>query len=468
MSAPDPPAETAAAEPAPFEAPAPRRRWTGIIAGVVLALIALHLLGVLRGIEGTVGEKLPDRPADALLGIVNVFTCCVLSWRALTTMLPAFVLGGAIAAFIPTTIILRYLGADANRFTAYAAAAFFSPLLSLCSCNIVPLFASIYRRGAGIGPAFTFLFAGPAINPIAIIFTVQVIGLRIGVWRALAVPVIAIATGLLMSLLFRGEEKRRAEAHREAHRARLTQPADDNRRLIPFFGLLLTLVIFGATETSWLVKGTGMGAILALLVMTTWRWFERDELRSWGHETWGLVRMVIPVLLPAILLIGAIAAYIDIKLVYQWVGEPPSGAGLWRSMQPIVLGDLFGAFMYFPILSEVAFTKAFLKLGMDVGPALAVLLTGSGLSLPGLFIIARAIGWRKALIYESIVVVITGGICFFFASAYGEYICECMMMSDAPAHSESGDGVSLVIAAVAGVAALGFGLCALVLKPRSE
>ncbi len=134
-----------------------------------------------------------------------------------------------------------------------------------------------------------------------------------------------------------------------------------------------------------------------------------------------------PVLLPAVLVIGAIATFIDVKLVYQLVGQAPEGSGLWGMLRPIILGSVFGELMYFPILTEVAFTKAFLKLGMDVGPALAILIAGPGSSLPGFIIIARAIGWKKAAAYEIVVITLTALYAAVFASEIGKYICACMM-----------------------------------------
>jgi len=403
-----------------------RRRGWLIGAGVALGLLViLHRVGALQGLEGSVFHRLPTRPSEALLGIVDVFKCCILSWKALTTMLPAFLLGGAIAAFIPTPVILRYLGAQANQVKAYSVAAVSGIVLSLCSCNIVPLFVSIYRRGAGIGPAFTFLYAGPAINIVAMVFTVQVIGWRLGIWRAVGVPIIALLAGIGMALLFRGHA---AEADAPAVQTVRTAPdTESHRRIWLLFALLLGLVVFGAIETGWLVKLVGMLAIAAATAALLGISFRPEEIRTWAAETWRLIKLVVPVLLPAVLVIGAIAAFIDIKLVYRMLGPAPEGSGFLREMQPILVADVFGALMYFPILSEVAFTKAFLKLGMDVGPALAVLLTGAGLSLPGMFIVARAVGWRKVIVYQCIVIVLTAALAAFFASEVGQYICACMM-----------------------------------------
>jgi uncharacterized membrane protein YraQ (UPF0718 family) len=392
---------------------------------VLVTLATLHFAGALDGIEADIAARIPERPQDALLGIVNVFSCCVLSWKAFTTMVPAFILGGAIAAFVPATMVLKYLGARAHPVKSFGAAAVSGVVLSLCSCNIVPLFVSIYRRGAGIGPAFTFLFAGPAINVVAMIFTMQVIGWRLGIWRAVGVPLVALGVGLLMSLIFRREVTEQYAQAANGPQAAGEEPPES--RLWLLFSLLLGLVVFGAWEMAWPPKIVVMLVLVALTAAVAVRRFEKWELRDWGAETWALVKLVIPILIPAVLVIGAVAAFIDVKLVYSLVGPAPEGAGFWAHLKPILVADLFGALMYFPILSEVAFTKAFLKLGMDVGPALAVLLTGAGLSLPGLLIIARAVGWRKALAYQGLVILLTTAVSVLFASQFGKYICDCMM-----------------------------------------
>ena len=432
MHEPTPPVETS-----PQTHPRPSR-WT--VAGGLAATLLLVGLGVLFGphLWTNLTDGLPVRPSTTLINVLDVFRCCILTWKAVTVMVPAFLLGGAIAAFAPTGLILKYLGARSHQPRAYVTAALSGSLMSLCSCNIVPLFVSIYRRGAGLGPAFTFLFAGPAINVVAAIFTFQVIGWRLGVWRVVGVPLIAIVIGLLMTLIFRREA-------RELKAAQAATPELDDgmsRRLWALFALLLAMVIFGSWQSdrvfpppgseqqaaSWLPLFVGLVVLAAAVVVLMVRSFAADERRAFLSESWALVKLVVPVLLPAVLVIGAIATFIDVKLVYHLVGQAPAGSGWWGSLRPILLGSAFGELMYFPILTEVAFTKAFLKLGMDVGPALALLIAGPGSSLPGFIIIARAIGWKKAAVYEVLVIVVTAAYAALFASQIGSYICSCMML----------------------------------------
>ena len=412
----------------------PRRRPYAL--GLILAVLAAATLWLVldRSLQAWLVGLLPERPKEALIGVVNVFSCCILTPKILTTMLPTFLLGGAIAAFAPMGVILRYLGARSNQPRAYLTAALCGPLLSLCSCNIVPLFASIHKRGAGIGPAYTFLFAGPAINIVAMVFTFQVIGFRIGLWRAILVPVMAILIGLTMSWLYRKEQQ--ANLPDEATVAAAGQ-AKLEGRLWALFGTLAVAVVFGAWEMPWTPKLIGVGVFAVLLVALALWLFESYERQEWLHETWGLVKLVVPVLLPAVLIIGLLATYIDVKLVYHLVGAPTDLApahdlaghlhNFWANFRPILFADLFGEVMYFPILTEVAFTKAFLKLGMTVGPALALLLTGPGTSLPGAIIVARAVGWKKAVVFELLCVVFTAIFALIFVGQIGQYICSCMM-----------------------------------------
>jgi len=404
----------------------PRRRWWLIAGvGVTATLVVLHFTGTLSSVEQDIAGRLPERPADALLGIVNVFKCCILSWKALTTLLPAFLLAGAIAAFVPTSVIIKHLGAGANQFKAYGVAAFSGFVLSICSCNVVPLFASIYRRGAGIGPAFTFLYAGPAINIVALIFTIQVIGPQLGIWRAMGVPIVAVLAGISMALLFGRSDARVSEAAR----AKAALPEGFERSpgpVIALMVLLLGMVSFGAWEMPWTPKILGMVVIIGLVAWLMWARFSGEETKEWMLESWALVKLTLPLLVPAVLVIGAVAAYIDVKLVYRLVGPAAEGSGLWGALKPILLANTFGSCMYFPILTEVAFTKAFLKLGMGIGPALAILLTGAGTSIPADLIVWRAVGLKKVVAYEVIVLLLTTAYVLFFDSTAGQYICACM------------------------------------------
>ena len=360
---------------------------------------------------------------ETLNGIVDVLSCCIFNVKVLTTMLPAFLLAGAVTAFVPAATMLRYLGPQAPRFASYAAAAGAGVVLALCSCNVVPLFVGIYRRGAGIGPAFTFLFAGPAINVVSAVYVIQVVGLGAGVWRIVSVPVIAVIVGLLMSFFFRRAEQARQDglATRDALSADGAGPA-----VWLLLGLLLAMVAFGSSNVLPIHHAIGMVLLAAIAAVVFLRSFARADFIEWMRETWGLVKLVIPVLVPALLLIAFAASHISIVWIDRWLSADLSDAP--AMLRVTFMADVFGMLMYFPILSEVAFTKAFLQNGMSIGPGMAILLTGAGLSLPGAIILAREIGWQRVAVYIGLIALFTTASAVLFVSQVGQYICACMNM----------------------------------------
>jgi uncharacterized membrane protein YraQ (UPF0718 family) len=351
--------------------------------------------------------------ASTLDGVLDIFSCCVLSWGVLTVMLPAFLLGAAITAFVPSQHLLKYLGPDAPKPVAYGAAVGSGMVLSLCSCNVVPLFVSIWQGGAGIGPAFAFLYAGPAINLVATVFTCQVIGLGIGIFRVIAVAVLSVIVGLIMARVF-GSRQRSSSSGPLA----VASIGPDLRITGLLLALLLFLLVVGAFEMAlWLRLLLTLPAVGALVWIAVFK-LGRDYTRQWLRETYGLLMKVIPILIPAILIIGVFAQKVPLRAVTWLTGSNDVGANLFASV--------FGAFMYFPILTETPFVKAMLKvMGMTIGPAMALLLTAPGLSLPGMIIVSRDIGWKKVGVYVATLVVLATLTGLFFGSKWGAYICSC-------------------------------------------
>jgi uncharacterized membrane protein YraQ (UPF0718 family) len=302
-------------------------------------------------------------------------------------------------------------------------------VLPLCTCNVVPLFLSIYRRGAGIGPAFAFLYAGPAINVLSLIFVGKIIGQQLGLWRALAVPVIGILVGLTMAALFRREERERQAALAAQDAEEIS--AREVRRFAFLAAFLLGMVLSGGWDlkhsvaegtpvplTLQLVKWGAFALFTLAVLLLAWRRFEPAELREWVRETFVLLKTVVPILLPAVFVIALIAKNIPIK----WGYEVLHTGGL-RSTS---IAGVFGSLMYLPILTEVALTKTLLKeISLDPGAGLALLLTGPGLSLPGAILVGRGIGARKTIIYVVLVTALAIVAGLLFEHFVGQYHCPC-------------------------------------------
>ncbi|MGI5817336.1 MAG: permease [Armatimonadota bacterium] len=314
--------------------------------------------------------------------VIEIFACCLFTWRVLITVVPAFLLAGALAAFVPRELILRLLGRDTSRLISYPIASVSGVLMPLCSCNVVPIFVGVFRGGAGIGPATAFLYAGPALNIVSLSLVARSIGWNIAAWRAIFVPVIAVCCGLAMEAAFR----RRPETLTVAQRpqAEAARPG----RVVPLMALLLAATGIGASELPAAATLGALAGIAVALGLLLPRSFDRDELAEWMRETWWLLRMIVPVLVPAVAAIGLVLLWVDIDTVAALVGDD--------TLPSVALAALFGELVYFPILAEVVFAKAMMQLAMAPGPAMAILLTGTGASLAGALALARCIGWRHS------------------------------------------------------------------------
>jgi len=164
--------------------------------------------------------------------------------HVLACLIPAFFIAGAIACFISQAAVLKYFGAGANRFLSYTVASVSGSVLAVCSCTVLPLFAGIYSRGAGIGPAVAFLYSGPAINVLAIILTARVLGWKLGLARAIAAVVFAIITGLLMAFIYRKEDQARQTGE-------IALPEDKEERLLWQNGLYLLVLVLILIFAAW-------------------------------------------------------------------------------------------------------------------------------------------------------------------------------------------------------------------------
>jgi len=314
-----------------------------------------------------------------------------LSAHVLTCLIPAFFIAGAIAVFLSQGAILRYFGPRAKKLLSYSVASVSGAILAVCSCTVLPLFGGIYKRGAGIGPAVAFLYSGPAINVLAIVYTARILGFELGLARAIGAVVFAAGIGLIMALLYRKEESLKDPATFDA----LLNAAPENKSLwqqAVFFAVLVGILIFAASRM-WIATGIS----LAVLGVIIWRWFTKGEIRMWMKETLHFVRLIVPWLLIGVFAAGVITTFVPQDAVTNWVG----GNSLFANF----IASFLGALMYFATLTEVPIISAFMNLGMGKGPTLALLLAGPALSLPNMLVIRNIMGTKKTLTYITLVIV---------------------------------------------------------------
>jgi hypothetical protein len=326
-----------------------------------------------------------------------------LSLHVLTCLIPAMFIAGAIAVFISQAAVLKYFGPKANKFLAYGVASVSGTILAVCSCTVLPLFGGIYLNGAGIGPATAFLYSGPAINVLAIVYSARLLGYDIGLARVIGAVSFSIIIGILMAVIFRKEERQKNAA---AFEMLLADPKTKPLwKQIIFFAILVGILVFAASK-QWLVTGI----LLAGLGIILWRWFTTGELKQWMLETWHFFRLIIPWLLVGVFIAGILKVLIPASVVTQYVGG--------NTLQGNFIASFFGMLMYFATLTEVPIIRAFMDLGMGKGPVLSLLLAGPALSLPSILVLRGIIGWKKTLTYVGLVVVMatfTGYIFGFIA-----------------------------------------------------
>jgi len=372
--------------------------------------------------------------------------------HVLLCLIPAFFIAGAIAVFVSQESVMKYLGARAKKVLAYGVASVSGTILAVCSCTVLPLFAGIYRMGAGLGPATAFLYAGPAINVLAIILTARVLGLELGIARAVGAIVFSVIIGLMMHFLFRKEEAARTEAQMAMPEAETKRTLWQN---IIYFAAMVAILIFanwGKPDQAegfwyiiysykWLI--TGLSAIIFAIVLVLWfelKWWkvtavaiptavlafifsdqpmipfaaaviglsiitanDKGEPGNWFEESWGFAKKIMPLLFFGVLIAGLLLGrpggegLIPSQWVSRSVGGNSIGANLFASVA--------GAFMYFATLTEVPILQGLLGNGMGKGPALALLLAGPALSLPNMLVIRSVMGTKKTVVFVLLVII---------------------------------------------------------------
>ena len=336
-----------------------------------------------------------------------------LSAHVLSCLVPAFFIAGAIAVFISKTTILNYFGAQTRKYISYSIASVSGAILAVCSCTVLPLFAGIYKRGAGIGPATTFLFSGPAINILAIILTARVLGFEIGLARVIGAVFMSIFIGLIMAFVFRKEEQEKKNNNMLINQD-LELTNRPSKISLLFFILLVLILVIGAASSDyipWIPKLAIVYLLTIILSIILIFYYTRDEIKNWGMETWNLTKRIFPILLIGVFIVGIIGGV----AAYFIPGADPATA-VGEAVAPYIGGNnifscffasIIGAILYMPTLLEVAIVGNLFGYSsgiMSGGPALALLLAGPSLSLPNMIVITRVIGVKKALIYICLVV----------------------------------------------------------------
>lgn len=317
--------------------------------------------------------------------------------HTLTCLVPAFFIAGAVAVFVSKDSVMKYFGPQAGKFLAYSVASVSGTILAVCSCTVLPLFAGIYRRGAGLGPAIAFLFSGPAINILAVSYTWRLLGFDIGLARVLFAVGFAWVVGLLMALIYRREETEKKASFVPVYATNGAAKGSDIRKLI-FLAVLVLVLLTATSRLAFWLKWSITSAELIFVVYASFYWFEREETREWLKETWTLIKQIVPLLLAGVFIAGAIKVLLPPEWVSKFVGA--------NSISGNFISSIAGTLMYFSTLTEVPIVRSLLDLGMNKGPALALLLAGPALSLPSILALSKIMGLKKTLIYVTIVVVL--------------------------------------------------------------
>lgn len=323
-------------------------------------------------------------------------------YHVLTCLIPAFLLAGGMVSFVPKEAVLRYLGIATHRVVTYISAAFASFFVAACSCTVIPVSAGVYFAGASIGAAFIILWVAPATNVLALTYTGAILGGDMAVVRVISAFLMALVVGTVMTLAFRREEAQRLA---EAQQMGIGVGADPEARVKKSDVVLLLLIVLDLLAPNYLIR-TGpywqkvvVWAIgMVVVAGYAWRTKTREEIRHWLGETWWFVRIILPLLLVGVFIVGVIGALLPESLVQRLVGG--------NSLRASFIATLVGAISYFATMTEAPFVHKLMQLGMGKGPALALLLTGPGLSLPNWIAIARVFGVRKSVVYVLTLVVL--------------------------------------------------------------
>lgn len=394
----------------------------------------------------------------------------LIKWYAqehvLLCLVPAFFIAGGIGVFVSQASVMRYLGAKANKVLSYGVASVSGTILAVCSCTVLPLFAGIYRMGAGLGPASAFLYSGPAINVLAIVLTARILGFELGIARIIGAVVFSVVVGLLMHLFFRKEETARADAQ-------LAMPDPPAARPLwqtaLYFATMIAILVFAnwgkpeqntgfwstVYDIKWILTSAaaiGLGVILVAWFRLSWQKMllvavptailsllfrehpeigfaagfiglslvisrREDELGTWFEQSWGFAKQILPLLLGGVLVAGLLLGRPGHEGLIPsiWISSSVGGNSLWANL----FASVAAAFMYFATLTEVPILQGLIGSGMGKGPALALLLAGPALSLPSMLVLRSIMGLKKTVVFVVIVVVMATISGLIYGSLFG-------------------------------------------------
>ena len=381
-------------------------------------------------------------------------------------LIPAFFIAGAMAVFVSQSSVMKYLGAKANKILSYGVASVSGSILAVCSCTVLPLFAGIYRMGAGLGPATAFLYSGPAINVLAIILTARVLGLELGIARAVGAVLFSIIIGLLMHFIFRHDNM-------EKDKTEMVMPDEEPGRPLwqngLYFAALVAILVFAnwgrpdeisgfwfmIYSLKWVITGV-VSAMLGLMLIF-WiniKWWKvtvaglvtlvlalllpqeplfafsagllglsiitvtsKGEAGEWFEQSWGFTKQIMPLLLYGILIAGLFLGRPDHEglIPSSWVAGAVGG----NSVMANLLASVAGAFMYFATLTEIPILQGLIGSGMGKGPALALLLAGPALSLPNMLVIRSVMGTKKTVVFVLLVIIMATISGMFYGAIWG-------------------------------------------------
>ncbi|MEG3617648.1 permease [Magnetovibrio sp. PR-2] len=327
--------------------------------------------------------------------------------HVLTCLVPAFFLAGGMVTFIRRESVLALLGEQASKTKSFSIASMASFLVAACSCTVIPVASGLYFAGAGIGAAFIVLWVAPAANVLALTYTGTILGAEMVIARIVAALAMAFVVGWVMTLAFRNEE-------RELPNIQM-QPQGDGRLITKHAAILLLLLVLTLLLPNYLVtsgpyinKILVWGALTAVTGLYAWRVIPRNDIQQWMQETWWFVRLIFPLLLAGVFLVGIIGYLLPEEWIREWLGG--------NSLLSSFLATVIGAVSYFATMTEAPFVDTLMSMGMGKGPALALLLTGPGLSLPNWLAIARIFGIKKALVYVPTIMILGTLVGWFFGN----------------------------------------------------